>query len=95
MTNIESFVDQLIIEKNLQEPSEVLTQIRADLIEAVEDRINAMILATLEEHDLEAFEDLLTTGTTEQIESFVKNHITDIDERVAIELLNFKTTYLG
>ncbi len=44
MTNIESFVDQLITEKNLQEPSEVLTQIRADLIEAVEDRINAMIL---------------------------------------------------
>ncbi len=95
MTNIETFVDQLLAEKQIEESPDVRAQIRADLIDTLEDRINAMILAALEEEDLEAFEDLLTSGTSEEVQVFVKKHIVDIDERVAIELLTFRDKYLG
>ncbi len=95
MNNIEEFVDQLLAEKGVQESPEVMAQIKADLVESVEDRVNAMILASLEEEDLSAFEEILSTGTPEQIQAFVKERVSDIDERVAIELLEFKTKYLG
>ena len=40
-------------------------------------------------------EKVLDTKNESEIESFVKKHVSDIDERVAGELLAFRSTYLG
>lgn len=96
MENLEQFINRIIEEKGFQnEAPEVLTQIKEDLLESVERRINAMIIKNLDEHILPDFEALLDADNKEKIQVFIKQHIPDIDERVAAELLEFKTLYLG
>ena len=96
MKNIEEFVDKLIEDKKFNEQdSDVIAQMKNDLLERVENRINAMIISKLDPEKLVEFEKVLESGSEEEIQNFVKNNIPDIDERVAAELLTFKNIYLG
>ena len=96
MKNIEEFVDKLIEDKKFNEQdSDVIAQMKNDLLERVENRINAMIISKLDPEKLVEFEKVLDSGSEEEIQNFVKNNIPDIDERVAAELLTFKNIYLG
>lgn len=93
---LEGFIDELIEEKGFSdEDPEVLAQIKSDLLESAERKINAMILTNLPPEDLEAFEAVLDGGSEEAMQSFVKERIPDIDQKVALELLNFRTAYIG
>lgn len=96
MKDIKEFVDKLIEDKgfNEQDP-EVLDQMKKDLLDRVENRINAMILSNLNPEKLADFEKVLDSGSEEEIQNFVKRDIPDIDEKVASELLTFKNIYLG
>ena len=96
MQNIEEFVSRLIEDKgfNEQDP-EIIAQMKKDLLDRVENRINAMIVSILSSEKLPEFEKLLDGGSEEEIQKFVKGNIPDIDERVATELLTFKNIYLG
>ena len=96
MKNIEEFVNKLIEDKgfNEQDP-DVLAQMKSDLLDRVENRINAMIISELDSEKLPGFEKILENGSEEEIQKFVKDNIPDIDERVAAELLTFKNIYLG
>lgn len=93
---LEGFINELVEEKGFgtSDPA-VLEQIRRDLLESVERRIDAMILANLLPEDLAAFEEVLDTGSEEGIQAFVKEKIPDLDQKVALELLNFRTSYIG
>lgn len=93
---LEGFINELVEEKGFDtsDPA-VLEQIRRDLLESVERRIDAMILANLLPEDLAAFEEVLDTGSEEGIQAFVKEKIPDLDQKVALELLNFRTSYIG
>lgn len=93
---LEGFINELVEEKGFgTSDSAVLEQIRRDLLESVERRIDAMILANLLPEDLAAFEEVLDTGSEEGIQAFVKEKIPDLDQKVALELLNFRTSYIG
>ena len=96
MKNIEDFVDKLITDKgfNEQDP-DVIAQMKSDLMDRVENRINAMIVSALDPEKLPDFEKILDSDSEEEIQKFVKNNIPDIDEKVATELLTFKNIYLG
>ena len=96
MENLEKFVDELVEQKGFNEKDpEILKQIKLDLLDRVEDRINAMIMENLPADQLEAFEEKLDTGTDEEIQTFVKHHIPDLKDRVAFELVSFKSMYLS
>ena len=93
---LEDFVDQLIAEKGLDsEDSEIKAQIKEDLLERIETRLNAFVLSNLQENDLEEFEKVLDEGSPEKTQEFIHAHITDFDEKAAAELLTFKAVYLG
>ncbi|MFA6386397.1 MAG: DUF5663 domain-containing protein [Candidatus Paceibacterota bacterium] len=96
MKNIEEFVDRLIKDKGFKEEDpEVLAQMKSDLMDRVENRINAMILSHINSDKLEDFEKIIDGGNEEEIQNFVKKDVPDIDEKVAMELLTFKNIYLG
>jgi hypothetical protein len=96
MKNIEEFVEKLIKDKgfNEQDP-EIIAQMKQDLLDRVENRINAMILSKINPKKLSEFKDMLENSSEEEIQGFVKNEIPDIDEKIATELLDFKNIYLG
>ena len=96
MENLDEFVDKLIAEKGFSEKDpDVLEQIKLDLIDRLEDRVNAMVLERLPASCLEDFQELLDSGTPEAIQEFVTGYIPDIKERTAFELMTFKTMYLS
>ena len=96
MQNIEEYVDRLVEDKGFKEQDpEIITQIKSDLLDRVENTINAMIVVNLDSEKLPLFEKVLENGSEEEIQNFVTSNVPDIDEKVAAELLNFKNIYLS
>ncbi len=96
MENLEKFVDELIAEKGFAEKDpDVLEQIKFDLLDRVEDRINAMIMEKLPPESLSDFEEKLDTANEEEMNEFIQSHIPDIKDRVTFELVSFKRMYLS
>lgn len=94
--SLQQFVDRLVEEKGFaDETPEVLAQIKEDLLSRVEDRINAVILENMPSHLMEEFEKKLDQESTEQVMAFCSENIPNINEVIAAELLNFRTTYLA
>jgi hypothetical protein len=96
MQNLTDYVDRLVEEKGFDEKDpEVLTQIKTDLLNRIETRIDAIIAQSVPEDKLTEFEKVLEDGNSEDVFDFVKQHVPDIEERIAAELVSFKSTYLG
>jgi hypothetical protein len=93
---LEQFVDQLILEKGLEtEDPEIHAQIKEDLLERVESRINAFILSNIQPQDLEEFDKILDEDSEEKTQAFIQSHIPNFDEKAATELLTFRSLYLS
>jgi hypothetical protein len=96
MENISVYIDRLIEEKGFSDKDpEIVNQIKADLQSRLEDRINAMILANLPADGIEDFEKVLDADDEDAISAYVARQIPDFDEKVATELLVFRTMYLA
>ncbi|MEI6316442.1 MAG: DUF5663 domain-containing protein [bacterium] len=96
MENLEEFVNKLIVEKGFGDKDpDVLEQIKLDLIDRIEDRINAMIMEKLPEDALDEFESKLDSENQEEIQKFIIKYIPDVKDRVAFELISFKNMYLN
>ena len=96
MQNIEEFIDRLVQEKGFDHKDpEVVTQIKADLLESVGDSINAMIMEHMPEQKMREFEAILDTKDEAKITTYIREQIPDIDEKTAGVLLAFKNTYLS
>jgi hypothetical protein len=94
--SIIEFVNRLVEEKNLSiDDTEVLTQIKMDLLDRVEDRINATILEKMPPEKLESFNNLLDQSSEEEIQAFCVENIPNLDEVIAKALVEFKDTYLN
>lgn len=90
------FVERLVEEKGLTNlDKEVLAQIKTDLLERVEDRINASIVEHMPVDQVEFFEKLVERGEKTEIHAFCERHIPGLDDIVAKELIAFRGTYLG
>jgi hypothetical protein len=93
---LNEFVSELIEKQNLTGlDQEVVAQIKADLLDRVEDRINAAVLANVPTSKLEYFEKLLDQSSPEEIQDFCRRNIYDLDQIIAQELINFRETYLS
>jgi ATP phosphoribosyltransferase len=96
MNNIDDYINLIIKDKGLDSESpEVLAQIKSDLSESIENRINAMIITNIPEDKLEDFEKALDSNDQEKIQAYIKKEIPDIDQKVALELAQFRAFYLG
>jgi hypothetical protein len=92
---LEKFVDELIVEKGLnRDGPEVTAEIRRDLLESLERKINSMILHALSPADLGDFEKAIDSGSDTQVQAFLKKKIPNLDAKVASVLVAFRTTYI-
>lgn len=94
--NLEQFVDNLLEEKAMVDlDAEVIAQIRKDLLDRVEDHINAAMLEALSPDKLEDFEKILSEGSEADIQTYCSENIPDLDQLIATTLLRFRSIYLG
>ena len=93
---VDTFVERLIEEKKFEGiNSEVMNQIKIDLSDRVEDRINATILEHMPPEKLDEFNSILDNGNSEEIQTFCQNNIENLDEIIAETLVNFRSIYLN
>lgn len=98
MTNdtLNGFVEQLLFERGADAlPEEVQAQMKQDLMKRAEDRINAGVLAALPPEELEAFEKIVESGSSEEIEAFTRTRVPNLEEVIGKELADFKALYLS
>jgi len=90
------FAENLLKEKGLDNiDPEIFAQLRQDLRDRLEDRINVAIAGNIPPEKLSLFEKLLDQSNEEEIQSFCKRNIYDIEEITASELAEFRKTYLN
>lgn len=91
-----SFVDRLIEEKNFENvDKEILDEIKNDLLDKAEERINAVIIDNIPAEKLSQFEELIVNPNEEELARFCHDNIPGLDELIAKELLEFRNTYLN
>lgn len=96
MKTLEEFIDKLVEEKGFDTTDpEVITQIKADLLNRFEDLVNVMIINNVPEEMLADFEKVSDSGSDEEVEAFIKKNVPDFEEKLATEMISFKSMYLG
>ena len=96
--DLKVFVDRLVAEKKFPETleTEVLNEIKADLLSRVEDRINGVIINNLSEEQLDEFNKLLDGKATDKaVQEFCSKNIPDLAQLIASELIVFRNSYLS
>jgi broad-specificity NMP kinase len=96
--DLELFVDRLLQEKKFPEnlEKEVMAQIKADLLDQVENRINAVIISNLTEDKLEEFNKKIDQNLSdEEMQKFFGDNIPDLTQLIASELISFRQSYLS
>lgn len=93
---LQTFVEKLVEEKGFFGlEDEVMDQIKADLLERVEDRINAAILEHMPADKMEEFEKVLDRENEIGIQKFCNENIANLNEVVAEALMQFRSIYLN
>jgi hypothetical protein len=93
---LQAFAAKLLEEKKIENVDpEVSEQLKADLVDQLEDRMNVAILNHMPEDRLSEFDALLEEGSAEAIQAFVRANVPDLQNALSAELLAFRKTYLG
>lgn len=93
---IRDFVNKILEEKGVLEmEKEVVDQMRKDLTDRLETRINASILENIPKDKLDEFEALLDSDEDAKIQEFISNNIPDLDALIASTMVSFRNIYFG
>lgn len=93
---LNTFVDHLVSQKGLGNLApEVLEQMKRDLVERVEQHVNASVVAALPPEKLEEFDQLLEKESADKIQKFCEQNIPHLQDVVAATLVKFEATYLN
>lgn len=94
---INQYIERLIGEKGFPDiTEEVHAQIKKDLLDRLNDTINAKVIAALPDAELGEFEKLIDANAPqEEIQTFIESKIPDSAIFLATVLLDFRKTYLG
>ena len=97
MSNLETFVDSLIEEKGFGDlDSLMLAEMKNDLLNRIEDRLNMIIVKNMPDIYVVEFEKLMDSeAKDEEVQKFCRENIPDLESLVAVELANFRDIYLG
>ena len=95
--DLQGFIDKLVSQKKEFEGLEpgVIKQIKSELLQRAEDRIQAVILGNMPEDQMAEFGTISEKGTDEEVQAFVESRIPDLKELIASELIVFQQTYLA
>jgi len=95
--DINTFVDELIEAKNLVGiDGQVLDQMKKDLLDRVENRINAVIATNMPESAQDEFEKLVDSDSSdEEVTKFCSEKIPNLTELISADLVQFRSVYLG
>lgn len=95
--DINTFVDELIEAKNLVGiDGQVLDQMKKDLLDRVENRINAVIATNMPESAQDEFEKLVDSDSSdEEVTKFCSEKIPNLTELISTDLVQFRSVYLG
>jgi len=98
MFDLESFAESLLAENkylaSVDDP-EILEQMKEDLVDSIDDHINAMILAEMPPNKLIQFEKLVDANNEDKLSAFINANIPNLDMKLTQLLIDFKKTYLG
>lgn len=91
------YIDRLIAEKNFPAlTDEVRSQIKKDLLDRLNDTINAKVITALSDEDLAGFEKLIDQNASqEDVQKYIEEKIPDSTTFLAGVLLEFRKSYLG
>lgn len=94
---IDQFINQLVIEAEMNKGLEedVFNQLKKDLRERLENRINAAILSQIPENKLEEFEKLLDEDNKNATQAFCSENVPNLTELIASEFLGFRNRYIS
>ncbi len=93
---LEDFVNKLLEEKGLTNlDPDILAEAKKDILEKAEDKIKATIFENMPEDKLDEFNSLMEANNEKNLQDFIKENISNIEELIAQALLDFKNTYLG
>lgn len=97
MHNLDTFVDSLVIEKGLGDlDPAVLAEMKNDLLNRIEDRLNMIIVENMPGVNVAEFEKMMDEEKSdEELQKFVEEKIPDISSLVAVDLAHFREVYLG
>lgn len=92
----EQFIERLIEEKGLSDVDpDIQIELKKDLAQRAEDRINAELIEHIPADKLEEFAKVASDKSDAEVHAYCKQTIPDFDQVVAAALLNFRRTYLG
>lgn len=90
------FAEKLIEEKGLTYlPDDVGKQLRLDLMQRLENQINATVLEHMPPDKLIEFEKQIDSGDEKAIQDFASQNIPDLAAKISATLIRFRTTYLS
>ena len=97
--DLESFANNIFEEKKYPKDldKDVSDQIKNDILSALEDRINAVIINNLPEDKLKTFSEMLDREDLkdEDVQKFCSENIKNLEELIVAELIVFKQSYLS
>lgn len=96
--NLESFIERLYEEKKFPQDleKEVVDQIKSDLMDQVENRVNAVIISNLSPEKLEEFNKKIDSNISdEEMQKFFSENIPNLAQLIASELIVFRQSYLS
>ncbi len=94
--SLEDFAEKLLEERGTDGvDAEIREQMKKDLTDRLEDRINMALVEKLSPQYLEEAERLIDEGNAENVQKFFQDHIADVSEVIATELVLFRQRYLN
>ena len=95
---LSEFAESLMRQKGIYKMSDdaaVLEQMKSDLCDRIEDRVNAAILEHVPPDKLPAFERLLESGSPQDIKRFCRENVKGAAQIVGNAMTAFEKMYLG
>jgi hypothetical protein len=96
MADLDSYAEDLLQAKGITKLGQAdYDDVKADLIDQVDEQIDAMIIDRLPDSAKDAFSHLLDGGDEEKLEAFLAAFIPDLEYYVDKVLLEFRQSYLA
>lgn len=93
---LDSFIDKLIVEmRSANMAHDVLSQLKMDMKDSLDRRINRAILEHLPERKFDEFDRLLDRDTDgKKIQAFIRKNVPNMDGIISATLADFRREYI-
>ena len=97
MHNLNTFVDSVVEDKGLNDIDPgVLVEMKNDLLNRIEDRLNMVIVKNMPEANIAEFDKMMDENKSdEEVQKYCEEKIPDLEALIAVEIARFRDIYLG